>query len=392
MARKAKTTSKRKPAGKSRTPAKSKSYKTKAARGSSKSVAKYEPEYRKDIEACAVPEAPLRPIDEGIDPFRLSLIRSIEKKWVNGTVLNYYFFSNPTRWRGSEAEKDTVRAAFAEWKSHGIGLEFQETDDPQEAEIRIGFERGAGAWSYVGRDAIDHASDPSERTMNFGWDVTTPYGRDTALHEIGHACGYPHEHQNPNAGIVWNEPAVIDYFSGPPNNWSEGQIRHNILRKINPALVEGSSWDKDSIMHYQFAAGLITQPERFQTENLIPAPGLSKVDIDRVRKFYPPINRVPELKPYQSQRLRIGAGDQVNYVIEPTRSRKYTIQTFGQLDTVMVLFEEINGTPRYLEGDDDSGSSLNANIRQRLFKGRRYLVRVRLYHAQQQGEGVLMMW
>lgn len=392
MARKAKSTSKRKSPSKSRTSAKSKSYKTKAARGSAGGVSKSELEYRKDVGVCAVPEAPLRPLDEGINPFRLSLIRSIEKKWVNGTVLNYYFFNTPTRWRGSEAEKDAVRAAFAEWKGHGIGLEFQETDDPQEAEIRIGFERGAGAWSYVGRDAIDHASDPGERTMNFGWDVTTPYGRDTALHEIGHACGYPHEHQNPNAGIVWNEQEVIDYFSGPPNNWSEGQIRHNILRKIDPALVEGSSWDKDSIMHYQFRAGLITQPERFQTENLIPAPGLSPVDIDRVRKFYPPINRVPALKPYQSHRLKIGAGDQINFVVEPTRSRKYTIQTFGQMDSVMVLFEEINGTPRYLEGDDDSGSSLNANIRQRLFKGRRYIVRVRLYHAQQQGEGVLMMW
>lgn len=391
MARQAKSPSKRKPVSKGRASERSKGYRAKTAR-TGRPVAKYEPQFRKNIKACAVPEAPLRPIDEGVDPFRLSLIRSIEKKWVNGTVLNYYFFDSPTRWRGSEAQKDAVRAAFAEWKSHGIGLEFQETDDPQEAEIRIGFERGAGSWSYVGRDAIDHASDPTERTMNFGWDVTTPYGRDTALHEIGHACGYPHEHQNPNAGIVWDEPAVIGYFSGPPNNWSEGQIRHNILRKINPALVEGSSWDKDSIMHYQFAAGLITQPERFQTENLIPAPGLSRVDIDRVRKFYPPINRMPALKPYQSQRLRIGAGDQVNYMIEPTRSRKYTIQTFGRMDTVMVLFEEINGTPRYLEGDDDSGSSLNANIRQRLFKGRRYIVRVRLYHAQQQGEGVLMMW
>ncbi|NEQ04281.1 hypothetical protein, partial [Moorena sp. SIO3F7] len=107
---------------------------------------------------------------------------------------------------------------------------------------------------------------------------------------------------------------------------------------------------------------------------------------------YPPIRRVPELKPFQSQRIRVGAGEQVNYVIEPSRSRKYTIQTFGAMDTVMVLFEEIDGTPRYLEGDDDSGSSLNAKIRMRLFKGRRYIVRVRLYHAQEKGEGVLMMW
>lgn len=400
MVRKAKSSERKKGQSKRRPSGKSKRYKAKSDDGYSlkvipdheQEVLEKEADYSSEVEACAVPEAPLRPIDASVDPFRLSLIRSIEKKWVNGTVLSYYFFDSPSRWRGSDAQKDAVRAAFAEWKSHGIGLEFREVDDADDAEIRIGFERGAGAWSYVGRDAIDHASDPAVRTMNFGWDVTTPYGRDTALHEIGHACGYPHEHQNPNAGIVWNEQAVIDYFSGPPNNWSEGQIRHNIMRKIDPALVEGSSWDKDSIMHYQFRAGLIKQPTEFRTRNLIPAPGLSPVDIDRVRKFYPPINRVPELKPFRSQRIRVGAGEQVNYVIEPERSRKYTIQTFGAMDTVMVLFEEIDGTPRYLEGDDDSGSSLNAKIRMRLFKGRRYIVRVRLYHAQQQGEGVLMMW
>jgi len=350
------------------------------------------PEYETDFQYCAVPEAPVRPIDADVEPFRLSLIRAIEKKWVNGTVLNYYFFDSPSRWKGPEPQKQAVRDAFAEWKGVGIGLEFREVSDPQDAEFRIGFESSAGSWSYVGRDAIDYASDPAQRTMNFGWDLTTPYGRDTALHEIGHACGYPHEHQNPNAGIEWNEPAVIAYFSGPPNNWDEAQIRHNILRKIDPALVEGSAWDRDSIMHYYFNAGLISQPDEFQTNSLIPAAGLSKVDKERVRKFYPPITRVPQLKPYQSQRLRMAPGDQVNFLIEPDRSRKYTIQTFGRLDTVMVLFEEIDGTPTYLEGDDDSGSFLNAEIRQRLFKGRRYIVRIRLYHAEQQGEGVLMMW
>jgi len=110
-------------------------------------------------------------------------------------------------------------------------LAFNEVKTTAEAEIRIGFQLGS-SWSYVGRDAIDLVSDFNERTMNFGWDLTTDYERDTALHEIGHALGFPHEHQNPNAGIIWNEKAVYSYFSGPPNFWRRDNIYHNIIRKI----------------------------------------------------------------------------------------------------------------------------------------------------------------
>ncbi len=111
--------------------------------------------------------------------------------------------------------------------------------------------------------SVDYVTNPQERTMNFGWDLTTPYGRDTALHEIGHALGFPHEHQNPLAGIVWDEEKVYRYFAGPPNNWPRQTTHHNIIRKISADLVEGSAWDKDSIMHYQFPAGLIISPSYY---------------------------------------------------------------------------------------------------------------------------------
>jgi hypothetical protein len=42
---------------------------------------------------------------------------------------------------------------------------------------------------------------------------------DTALHGIGHTLGLPHEHQNPNAGIVWDEKTVYTSLGGPPNSW-----------------------------------------------------------------------------------------------------------------------------------------------------------------------------
>jgi len=54
--------------------------------------------------------------------------------------------------------------------------------------------------------------------MNFGEPlVGSPRGFDTALHEIGHTLGLKHEHQNPYAGIVWDEEEVYAYTAKPPN-------------------------------------------------------------------------------------------------------------------------------------------------------------------------------
>ncbi len=109
---------------------------------------------------------PTRELESGIDPDRESLIRSIEKKWVNGTELKYYFFDEG-EWRGSDAEQKIVREAFDEWDEVGIGLSFKEVNSASQGDIRIGFKRGDGAWSYVGRDIWSRPV--SERTMNFGW-------------------------------------------------------------------------------------------------------------------------------------------------------------------------------------------------------------------------------
>lgn len=352
--------------------------------------------YNKKIDdraQCGLPSVPDRPLDDHIDPGRVFLIRYSEKKWVNNTVLNYYFFNSPASWRGSDKQKEAVRAAFGVWKKLGIGLKFVEVTDPSLAAVRIGFQPG-GSWSYVGRDAIDFVSNPNERTMNFGWDLTTPYGRDTALHEIGHAMGFPHEHQNANAGIVWDVDAVNNYFSGPPNNWDEERIYHNILRKISLAEVEGSNWDKNSIMHYQFNAGLIKSPAEYLQKALIPDPGLSAIDKSEAKKFYPDTSKKPlvELKPFLSKIVKLAAGQQIDYEIKPVVSRKYTMQTFGSMDTVVVLFEDDNGEPIYLDGDDDSGTNFNSKIEYRLISGRTYYLRLRLYYATGSGQGAVMLW
>ena len=237
---------------------------------------------------CAMPEVPERQFDATISPFRERLLRYIGKKWVNGTKLRYYFFDSGP-YAGASEQKELVREGFGVWADLGIGISFEEITDISEAEVRIGFLRGDGAWSYVGRDVIDIPGQ-QERTMNFGWDLTQdPRGVDTPVHEIGHTLGFPHEHQNPFSGIVWDEDAVYDYFGGPPNNWPRSTTFHNVLRKLSTSAVEGSDWDPDSVMHYGFPAGLILQPEQYRN-GLRPALGLSQHDIDEVRHFYPPLN------------------------------------------------------------------------------------------------------
>ena len=347
---------------------------------------------------CALPQVKDRELAPNINSFRARLIRLNEKKWANDTVLRYYFFDRPSdgpdgSWRGPKKQRDVVTGAFATWKEQGIGLEFREVQNREDAEIRIGFEQGAGSWSYVGRDVIDVVPSPNERTMNFGWDLSDDFGWDTALHEIGHTLGFPHEHQNPNAGIVWDEQKVLDAFRNPPS-WTDEDTIHNILRKIPAGSVSGSAWDKDSVMHYRFPAGLIIHLPGFEENPLIPAGDLSPVDITEVRTFYPSLQDAapPRLVAYESQRLALLPGQQADFRISPAETRRHTIRTFGRSDAVMVLFDNNGAEPSYIDGDDDSGEDFNASITVRLERGRECLLRLRLYFSDTAGQMAIFMW
>lgn len=324
---------------------------------------------------CGLPiVAPLK-LPKNLGARRTSAILQTHNKWASGTVLHYYFID---RGAALASQMDQVRKGFQHWKDQGIGLEFVEVQSAQEAEIRITFTQGAGSHSYVGTDNLGIAK--SKATMNFGWSLTdTDWGWATTLHEIGHALGMPHEHQNPKAGIVWDEPKVLDAYSKPPNKWDAAKTRFNIIRKLPESSISaGSTWDPKSIMHYPIQPGLIKSPAPYTTQGTPRNTKLSPDDVAYIKAFYPPVPKNPPvLETAKQSPISDKVGGQVDFTLKPTETRKYTLETSGEADTRIVLFEKKLGLPSYLSADDDSGEDKNAKIVISLTKGRTYIARVR---------------
>ena len=76
----------------------------------------------------------------------------------------------------------------------------------------------------------------------------------------------------------------------------------------------------------------------------------------------------------------------------PEETRTYTIRTFGAMDTVMVLSESIDGENVYLSGDDDSGEDRNSVIKEKLMKGKKYIVNIRLFYKKSAGDTCAMVY
>lgn len=194
------------------------------------------------------------------------------KWWPTGSVLKVGFQG------GSLSQQNAVKTYAAKWsESANLTFSYPATGP---YDIRITFNAGGGAWSYVGTDC--RMVGQNSQTMNLGW-----IGVDVIQHEFGHALGLLHEQQFPG-GVCYNEANVIQDLSGPPNNWSVQQIRFNVLDAHLLENVITGSYDQSSIMHYAI-------PARW-TCNGVAIPGgkvISPQDMAFIAQRYPGVTVPP---------------------------------------------------------------------------------------------------
>jgi hypothetical protein len=329
-------------------------------------------------------------IDIGANPVRAYANERHRWLWRSGETLRYRFLTHNDSWQpASSAEVDAARAAFKAWADLGIGLIIQETkkvaDRPQ---IHVAFDQSDATWSKLGTEA--NGVDQYEKTMNFSRTLLDAEGKKLALHEVGHALGLKHEHQNPTQGIVWKDENEVRAYFAKEKRWSDSVTNESVIQRFGSDDFEGWPWDADSIMNYELPARLIKN----RTQAVAPV-GISRGDKDRLRRFYPGVNahNVHTLKPFLSAPLPQKSGEQAFFEFKPDESRKYTITTFGELDVSMSLYEQgDDGMERYMATDADGGLNTNASIETRLFAGRRYVVRMRVLYTAAPGQAALVLY
>ncbi len=318
-------------------------------------------------------EARERRIEDSAPDDASRMAVDIGKTWDPGKTLLVSFTD------GVPEVQEKVAVKAVEWSEHAnIFFEF---GDHADADIRISFQQ-PGSWSYLGTDAKSRPTD--EPTMNYGW--LTPQSADSVydrvvLHEFGHALGAIHEHQSPAQGIPWDVEKVIEFYSGPPNNWSRRRIETNVLG-VYRGRVSNSAFDRDSIMLYPVDNKLTIGDFSVGFNR-----GLSETDKSFIGTLYP-----KERKP-EGAHLEVGGpavsasigahGEQDRFPFKVTAPGKYVIETHGDTDVKMALF--VDGFDERLAADDDSGRMYNARI-ETVLAPAQYVLRVWHYWPAGTGE------
>ena len=189
-------------------------------------------------------------------------------------------------------------------------------------------------------------------------------------HEIGHALGMIHEHQNPAAlgQIPWDKPKVYAYYA--QQQWSKADVDENIFEVYTEDSTNHTAFDPTSIMEYavpdsltigSFAIGWNTE--------------LSPMDIDFMRRQYPKGSsgntEIEVNGPPATADLSTG-GEVDTYHFDVGTAATHIMSTDGNTDTVLTLHGP-DDAGAVLTWDDDRGRGKNARIVRKLKPGSYWL-------------------
>ena len=232
---------------------------------------------------------------------RQSILRTLRASfqvnalWKSGDTIRITFMD------GDSHERQWVRSVIDTKLMPFIGkLNFKWNVPINQSDVRISFAQPMEAWSMVGTECRNVSKDAP--TMNLGWldddrVYNSPEHKGTGqvvVHEFCHMLGMIHEHQNPKSNpIVWNKPVVMNELR--KQGWTDEDIRVNMFEKYGDAqmckqdpsfcgekLVNGSRYDKLSIMHYFYPSDWIVEGPSVIPVNV----NLSVLDKKWLRKYY----------------------------------------------------------------------------------------------------------
>ncbi|SEJ83485.1 Astacin (Peptidase family M12A) [Sphingomonas sp. OV641] len=189
--------------------------------------------------------------------------------WPVGSTLRVRFLG------GGNAQKNLFQETMGEWlKSANVKVRYVSSGA---SDIRVSFPSTFENFSYVGRNALRVPAD--EATMHLGFPVDQPGARGGYLHEIGHALGLAHEHQNPRARDIWDREAVLN-FSRSKMNWDDQTTQLNFF--AIGSYPGARALDLDSVMTYSLPAELFKTGQPFR-----PGQDLSESDRAYIAQLYP---------------------------------------------------------------------------------------------------------
>jgi hypothetical protein len=234
----------------------------------------------------------------------LGLVGDADKRWPNGSTLKVAMnFEGTTKSEFSllcddrdteetcqEKVKNLIMEQASEWSKHG-NISFQYTRYWDSAEIRIRFDRGDGANSYVGTDAQEWPR--YKKTMNL--DISrwkSDRIKATIIHEFGHAIGLEHEHKRPDTPYQLDEEELYE-FHLKNDGWDQEMTNRNVLRPLNfgSRSYLRTEYDDTSIMRYYLLRDFVVNDSICPSDDpyycVEPNNELSDLDKEGISLFYP---------------------------------------------------------------------------------------------------------